>query len=116
MDRFAELTGRRYRLFDYVGAPDAERVVVDHGLRRRSRRARPSRRSSPAARRSACVKVRLYRPFDGAALVAALPDDRAGASPSSTARKEPGAVGEPLYQDVVTALIEAASRACPAPA
>jgi pyruvate-ferredoxin/flavodoxin oxidoreductase len=103
-DRFAELTGRQYRLFDYVGAPDAERVIVVMGsgsgaveevveaLERRGEKV-------------GLLKVRLFRPFDTAAFVAALP-------PSVTRiavldrTKEPGAVGEPLYQDVVTALME----------
>ena len=53
MDRFAALTGRAYRLFEYHGAPDAERVIVDHGLGRRDRRG-DGRRARAGARRSAC--------------------------------------------------------------
>src|SRR5689334_7350715 len=104
MDRFATLTGRQYRLFEYHGAPDAERVIVLMGsgceavhetvdcLTKRGEKV-------------GVLKVRLYRPFDSARFVAALP-----ASVKSIAvldrTKEPGATGEPLYMDCITALHE----------
>jgi pyruvate-ferredoxin/flavodoxin oxidoreductase len=104
MDKFAKLTGRAYHLFDYHGAPDAERVVVLMGsgceaaeeavdyLKKRGEKV-------------GVLKVRLYRPFDAGRFVAALPKSvKAIAVLDRT--KEPGATGEPLYQDVVTALRE----------
>jgi len=105
MDRFAGLTGRHYHLFDYVGAPDAERVVVMMGS---GAEAMHEVVDYLVARgeRVGLIKVRLYRPFDGAAFVAALPKTvRRIAVLDRT--KEPGAAGEPLYVDVQTALGEA---------
>ncbi|MEW5700712.1 MAG: pyruvate:ferredoxin (flavodoxin) oxidoreductase [Candidatus Zixiibacteriota bacterium] len=104
MDRFAELTGRRYRLFDYQGAPDAERVVVIMG----SGAETAWETVDDLVARGEKVGVvipRLYRPFAGDAFVRALPESvRAIAVLDRT--KEPGGVGEPLYLDVVTALRE----------
>jgi pyruvate-ferredoxin/flavodoxin oxidoreductase len=104
MDRFAQRTGRSYRLFDYVGAPDAERVIVmmgsgagaveetiEHLLQR--------------GEKVGLLKVRLYRPFAAEAFVSALPKTvRSIAVLDRT--KEPGSLGEPLYLDVVTVLSE----------
>ncbi|HEY5911732.1 MAG TPA: pyruvate:ferredoxin (flavodoxin) oxidoreductase [Verrucomicrobiae bacterium] len=107
MDDFAAQVGRKYSAFEYVGAPNADRVVVlmgsgceaaheavDYLVKR--------------GEKVGIVKVRLYRPFDSKRFVAALP-----ASVKSIAvldrTKEPGAMGEPLYQDVVAALFEAVS-------
>ena len=104
MDRLAEQTGRRYRLFDYVGSPDAERVIIMMGS---GIGAAEEAVEEMVARgeKVGLLKVRLYRPLSPQALVAALP-----ASVRSIGvldrTKEPGAVGEPLYQDVVTALTE----------
>ena len=111
MDRLAERTGRRYHLFDYVGDPEADRVVVLMGS---AAGAVEETIEALASRgeRVGLVKVRLFRPFDAAAFVAALPPTvHAVAVLDRT--KEPGAPGEPLYQDVVTALAEevAAGRA-----
>ena len=109
MDHFAARTGRAYRLFDYVGAPDAERVVVLMGS---GAGAVEETAGALAARgeRVGVLKVRLYRPFACEAFVAALPPSvRSIAVLDRT--KEPGAVGEPLYVDVVTALAEAATSA-----
>jgi pyruvate-ferredoxin/flavodoxin oxidoreductase len=105
MDRFAKLTNRRYKLFDYHGAADAERVLVQMGS--------GTGASGEAVRalvgrgeKVGLLTVRLYRPFDTQAFVAALPKSvRAITVLDRT--KEPGAVGEPLYQDIVTALVEA---------
>ncbi|MBI3648141.1 MAG: pyruvate:ferredoxin (flavodoxin) oxidoreductase [Actinobacteria bacterium] len=104
MDRFAELGGRAYRLFDYVGHPEAERVAVLMGS---GCGAVEETVDALLARgeRVGLVKVRLFRPFSAHALVGALPGTvRAVAILDRT--KEPGAPGEPLYQDVVTALSE----------
>jgi pyruvate-ferredoxin/flavodoxin oxidoreductase len=112
MDRLAQRTGRKYRLFDYYGAPDADRVVVLMGSA-----AGATEETVDALRergeKVGLVKVRLYRPFATEAFVAALP--RSVKSIAVLDRsKEPGSIGEPLYQDVATALMEAnASGAVP---
>jgi pyruvate-ferredoxin/flavodoxin oxidoreductase len=107
MDRFARLTGRSYHLFDYVGAPDAERVLVLMG----SAAGAAEEAVATLTRRGekvGLVKVRLYRPFSVEHFVAALPASvRALAVLDRT--KEPGGIGEPLYLDVVAALQEAVS-------
>ena len=104
MDEFAKLTGRTYNLFDYVGAPDAERVIVLMGSGAESAHEAVDHLVAQGEK-IGVLKVRLYRPFDGKRFVAALP-----ASVKKIAvldrTKEPGATGEPLYQDVVTALME----------
>jgi pyruvate-ferredoxin/flavodoxin oxidoreductase len=109
MERFAGLTGRRYNLFDYEGAPDADRVIVIMGSGAETvgeTVASLSRRGE----RVGVVKVRLFRPFSPAHLVRALPKTvRHIAVLDRT--KEPGAAGEPLYVDVVTALNEAFAAA-----
>ncbi len=100
MDRFAALTGRQYRLFDYAGDPQAERVVVLMGSGTGA--AQEAITQVPG---TGVLTVRLFRPFDGAALCAALPETvRSVAVLDRT--KEPGAVGEPLYQDLVTTFAE----------
>ncbi len=105
MDRFEHLTGRRYGLFDYTGSPDAERVLVQMGSGVGASREAVARLVADGEK-VGLVTVRLYRPFDIEAFVAALPKSvRAIAALDRT--KEPGAIGEPLYQDVVTALVEA---------
>ena len=100
MDKFAALTGRQYKLYEYHGAPNPERVIVMMGSGSEA-----AHETVDALGNVGLLKVRLYRPFDVAAFVAALP-----ASVKSIAvldrTKEPGATGEPLYQDVVTALAE----------
>jgi pyruvate-ferredoxin/flavodoxin oxidoreductase len=104
MDRFAFLTGRQYRLFDYYGAPDADRVVVTMGS---SVFAVEECVDALNARgeKVGLVNVHLFRPFSTKALVDALPNTvRAIAVLDRT--KEPGSAGEPLYLDVVTALYE----------
>ncbi len=105
MDRLAERTGRAYHLVDYEGAPDAERVVVVMGSGAGAV-AETVERLVAAGERVGVAVVRLFRPFPTHELVAALPPTtRAVAVLDRT--KEPGTVGEPLYQDVVTALAEA---------
>ncbi len=104
MDEFAAQTGRKYNLFDYVGAKDAERVIVLMGS---GCEAADETVEALVAKgeKVGVLKVRLYRPFDGKRFVEALP-----ASVKKIAvldrTKEPGATGEPLYQDCVTALME----------
>ncbi|MFQ5674384.1 MAG: pyruvate:ferredoxin (flavodoxin) oxidoreductase, partial [bacterium] len=104
MDRFAKLTGRAYRLFDYHGAPDAERVIVLMGSGCEAAHETVDFLTQ-AGEKIGVVKVRLYRPFDSKRFVEALP--------ATTKRiavldrtKEPGSAGEPLYLDCVSAIQE----------
>ncbi len=107
MDRFGALTGRHYRLFEYVGAADADRVVVLMGS---GAEAAHETVEHLVARgeKVGVLKVRLYRPFSPAALLAALPDSVKAVAVLDRC-KEPGADGEPLYKDVITALAQAAA-------
>jgi len=110
MDRFAGITGRQYHLFDYVGAPDAERVIVMMGSGAEVMHETVENLVA-AGEKVGLLKVRLYRPFSARHLAAALPPTvRLLATLDRT--KEPGAVGEPLYQDVIAALAET-GRAIP---
>jgi pyruvate-ferredoxin/flavodoxin oxidoreductase len=104
MDRFADLTGRHYHLFDYVGAADAERVVVMMGS---GAEAAEETVDALVARgeKVGLVKVRLFRPFSVEHLAAALPATVKRIAVLDRT-KEPGGAGEPLYQDVVTAVAE----------
>ncbi|MDD5365594.1 MAG: pyruvate:ferredoxin (flavodoxin) oxidoreductase [Gallionellaceae bacterium] len=113
MDRYAGLTGRAYRLFDYVGAADAERVIVIMGSGAETVHETVEHLLA-RGERVGVVKARLYRPFDAEALLAALPQTvQAVAVLDRT--KEAGADGEPLYKDVVTALARAAMAGRPLP-
>jgi pyruvate-ferredoxin/flavodoxin oxidoreductase len=104
LDRLAALTGRRYRLFDYVGHAEAERVLVMMGSGCGAAE-EAVETLCDRGERVGLVKVRLYRPFDAAAFVAALPAT-ARAVAVLDRSKDPAAIGEPLFQDVVTALAE----------
>ena len=108
MDRFAVLTGRSYRLFDYYGAKDAERVIVLMGSG-----AEAAEEAVDAMVRNGekvgIVKVRLYRPFDSKAFLAALPTSVKSVAILDRC-KEPGGTGEPLYQDIMTVLGEHAGK------
>jgi pyruvate-ferredoxin/flavodoxin oxidoreductase len=107
LDELAARTGRRYGLIDYAGAPDAERVLVLMGSGAGAA-AEAVAALCAAGERVGLVTVRLYRPFPADALAAALPDTvRRVAVLDRT--KEPGAAGEPLYQDVICALAERAA-------
>ena len=108
MTRYAELTGRRYDLFEYFGHPEADRVLVLMGSATETARATVEHLAD-AGERVGVVAVRLYRPFVSEAFLDALPvTTRAIAVLDRT--KEPGAAGEPLFQDVVTAVHEGADR------
>jgi len=105
MDKFAKLTGRAYRLFDYVGAADAERVIVLMGSGCEAAH-EAVERLTRQGEKVGVVKVRLYRPFDEKALLAALPQTvKTIAALDRT--KEPGSAGEPLYLDCVDAVTQA---------
>ncbi|MBD3315455.1 MAG: pyruvate:ferredoxin (flavodoxin) oxidoreductase, partial [Chitinivibrionales bacterium] len=108
MDMLAKIVGRSYHLFDYVGAPDAERVVVAIGSGCETVE-ETVKNLNAAGEKVGVLRVRLYRPFDGEAMVKALP-----ASVKKIAvldrTKEPGSLGEPLYEDVRTAIGEAMEK------
>jgi pyruvate-ferredoxin/flavodoxin oxidoreductase len=105
MDRLAALTGRQYKLFDYYGDPDAERVIVLMGSG-----ADTVQQTIDALPDSGLgmINVRLYRPFSSEHLVRAIPLSAKKIAVLDRT-KEIGASGEPLYQDVMTALAEAVS-------
>ena len=104
MDRFAKQTGRAYHLFDYYGAPDAERVVILMGSG-----AEVAEEAVDALNKQGekigVLKVRLYRPFDASAFLSALPKTVKSIAVLDRC-KEPGGMGEPLYQDIITVLAE----------
>ena len=104
MDKFAEIVGRHYHLFDYEGAPDADRVIVIMGSGAEAVQETVDWLTA-RGEKVGVVKVRLFRPFSVDHFVRALPQTvRKIAVLDRT--KEPGAAGEPLYQDVLTALAE----------
>ncbi len=101
MDRFAKLTGRAYHLFDYHGAPDADRVIIIMGSGAEATHETVDYLNAHGEK-VGLVRVRLYRPFVPASLLAAIPKT-AQALAVLDRTKEPGAEGEPLYKDVVAA-------------
>ncbi len=105
-DRLGDRTGRRYGLVDYVGHPEAERVVVVMGSGAGAVTETVDRLTSDGHRVGALI-VRLFRPFPTDALLAALPPTVTGIAVLDRT-KEPGSVGEPLLQDVVTTLADRA--------
>ncbi len=107
MDRFATLTGRTYRLFEYEGPAVAERVIVLMGSGAETAR-ETAAFLQKAGESVGVLQVRLYRPFSAEHFLAALPES-CGAVAVLEQTKEPGAPGEPLYLDVVTTLAQAMS-------
>ncbi len=105
MDRFAGLVGQQYHLFDYVGAADAERVLVIMGSGAETVEETVAWLNQ-RGEKVGLVKVRLYRPFSAPHFLAALPPTVRSIAVLDRC-KEPGSAGEPLYQDVVTAVSEA---------
>ena len=103
MDRFADVTGRRYKLFDYHGDPEADRVVILMGSG-----AETVMQTIDALPEKGLgmINVRLYRPFSKEHLLAAIPESVKRIAVLDRT-KEIGASGEPLYQDVITVLAEA---------
>jgi pyruvate-ferredoxin/flavodoxin oxidoreductase len=108
MDKFFALTGRQYKLFDYVGAPDAERVVILMGSGAETVE-ETCRELNARGEKVGVVKVRLFRPFSAERLLTALPSSVKAIAVLDRC-KEPGALGEPLYQDVATSLASCWSR------
>ncbi len=102
MDKVAKVIGRQYHLFDYVGAKDAEKVIVSMGSSCETIEETVNALNAKGEKLG-LIKVRVYRPFSAEALIAAIPEtvkkvivlDRT---------KEPGSLGEPLYLDVVASL------------
>ncbi len=104
MDKFAGLVGRQYHLFDYVGAPDAERVIVLMGSGCETAEETVNYLVGQGEK-VGVIKVRLYRPFSVGHFLSALPKTvKTIAALDRT--KEPGGAGEPLYLDAVTAVSE----------
>lgn len=104
MDKFAKLVGRQYHLFDYIGAADAERIIVMMGS---GAEAAEETVNNLAAKgeKVGLVKVRLYRPFSLSHFIKALPKTTKSIAVLDRT-KEPGAGGEPLYLDIVNAISE----------
>jgi pyruvate-ferredoxin/flavodoxin oxidoreductase len=105
MDALGERTGRRYRLVDYHGHPEAERVIVVMGSGAQTA-ARTAAHLAAGGEKVGVVQVRLYRPFPAEALLAALPPTARKVAVLDRT-KEPGSLGEPLFLDVLAALAEA---------
>ncbi|MBI4547569.1 MAG: pyruvate:ferredoxin (flavodoxin) oxidoreductase [Ignavibacteriae bacterium] len=104
MDKFAEAVGRKYSLFDYVGAPNPERVIVMMGSGTETVQETVEYLNAKGEN-VGLIKVRLFRPFSVEHFIKALPFTVKSIAVLDRT-KEPGAIGEPLYQDVVTALFE----------
>jgi pyruvate-ferredoxin/flavodoxin oxidoreductase len=104
MDKFAKLIGRQYHLFDYVGHPEAEKVIIIMGSGGETTEA-TVRILSAKGEKVGAVRVRLYRPFDASAFVNSLPMSVKTIAVLDRT-KEPGAGGEPMYLDIVNALVE----------
>lgn len=105
MDKIFEMTGRRYNLFDYYGAPDAKRVIVVMGSGAETVHSTVDYMSERMEEKVGVLKVRLYRPFSAKHLLAVLPDTVEKIAVLDRT-KEPGAGGEPLYLDIVNAIAE----------
>jgi len=108
MDKFAALTGRQYHLFDYVGAPDAESVIVIMGSGAEVVEETIAHLNAHGAKYG-LLKVHLYRPFSIEHFLKALPPTVEAIAVLDRC-KEPGSIGEPLYVDIVSALSEAESQ------
>ncbi|MFO8024744.1 pyruvate:ferredoxin (flavodoxin) oxidoreductase, partial [Thiohalophilus sp.] len=104
MDRFAELTGRQYRLFEYFGNEQAKRVIILMGSGAEAVQ-ETVEYLNRQGEKVGLLKVRLYRPFDAETLIHALPPS-VNKIAVLDRTKEPGADGEPLYKDVVTAIAQ----------
>ncbi len=104
MDRFAELTGRSYKLYQYYGAPDADRVIIMMGSGAETT-LETVEYLNRQGEKIGLVKVRLFRPFNIASFVASLPPTVRTITVLDRV-KEPGSAGEPLYLDIVNALSE----------
>lgn len=105
MDKFAKLTGRQYKLFDYIGAEDAEKIIVIMGTGAEVTDETVEYLNKNNNEKVGVLKVRLYRPFSIEHFIDVLPKTVKKIAVLDRT-KEPGATGEPMYQDVVTAIAE----------
>ena len=104
MDKFAALTGRAYHLFDYVGANNAEKIIILMGSGAETAEETVSFLNKQGEK-TGVLKVHLFRPFNAEAMINALPATTLSIAVLDRT-KEPGADGEPLYKDIVTALAQ----------
>lgn len=104
MDEFYKQTGRKYQLFDYIGHPEAERAVIIMGSGQGAVRETVEALVAQGHKIGALL-VRLYRPFDTSFFVSKLPKSVKKVAVLDRT-KEPGSIGEPLYLDVISALVE----------
>lgn len=104
MEKVAKLTGRAYRLFDYVGDPEADRIIISMGSSCEAIEETVNCLNKEG-QRVGLVKVRLYRPFDIQAMMEAIPATAQTVTVLDRT-KEPGSIGDPLYMDVCTAFME----------
>ncbi len=108
MKKVSALTGRQYNLFDYVGDPEADRIIISMGSSCETIE-EVINYLQAQGEKVGLVKVRLFRPFSSEHLFGAIPES-AKAITVLDRTKEPGALGEPLYQDVCTAFLERGQR------
>lgn len=108
MDKLAALTGRKYKLFDYYGAEDAENIIIIMGSGAETT-TETVKRLLAKGEKTGVITVHLYRPFSADHLIAAIPATTKKIAVLDRT-KEPGADGEPLYKDVMTAVAEAFSQ------
>lgn len=101
MDAYAKKTGRKYELFEYVGVPDAEKIVISMGSSTQTVE-ETIKYLNAKGEKVGAVKVRLYRPFSVEAFLSKIPESVKKIAVLDRT-KEPGAIGEPLYLDVVAA-------------
>ena len=106
MDKFAEIVGRKYHLFDYYGVPDAKRVMILMGSGSETAEETVKYMTENMEEKVGLIKIRLYRPFSAKHLLAALPKTVEKIAVLDRT-KEPGSLGEPVYLDIVTAISEA---------
>ena len=104
MDKFAGIVGRQYRLFEYVGAPDAENIIIIMGSGAEAVHETVDYLTAQG-KKVGVLKVRLVRPFSIEHFLEALPKTVKSIAVLDRT-KEPGSIGEPLYQDIITALTE----------
>lgn len=105
MDEFAKLTGRSYKLFEYVGAPDAERVIIVMGSGGETV-SETVKTLVAQGEKIGMIQVRLFRPFSLEHFIKVIPESVKSIAVLDRT-KESGAAGEPMYQDVLATLVEA---------
>jgi pyruvate-ferredoxin/flavodoxin oxidoreductase len=105
MREFEQLTGRKYELYDYIGAADATRVIIIMGSGAETA-AETAKALNAAGEKTGVLQIRLYRPFDMDYFIKALPTTVTSIAVLDRT-KEPGASGEPLFQDVLASMVQA---------